>query len=197
MNTHKLDSLSRTRHLMGIALIILAVVAASSVLLLGAVPALAADFKMGVLDPQEVLEKSKAGKRSLDALKEYARTRQKVLASDEEELKTFEKSFKDQEATLNEQQKREKQEQFKGKIQAYQKRAQDFNQDLAAKQKEMVDDYMKRIATATKAVAEKGGFSLVVDKGSEQTLRIVIYNKDTIDLTEQVIKEFDKQNPVK
>jgi len=194
MKTHKLDN--RTRHLMGITLVILAVVAACSVLALGADPALAADFKMGVLDPQEVLEKSKAGKRSLDALKEYARTRQKVLASDEEELKSFEKSFKDQEATLNEQQKREKQEQFKAKIQAYQKRAQDFNQDLAAKQKEMVDDYMKRIATATKTVAEKGGFSLVVDKGSEQTLRIVIYNKDTIDLTEQVIKEFDKLNPV-
>jgi outer membrane protein len=197
MKTHKLNTIAVTRPLLGALLVAVAALAACTVLILGAAPALAADFKMGVLDPQEVLEKSKAGKRSLDALKEYARTRQKVLASDEDELKTFEKSLKDQEATLNEQQKREKQEVFRAKIQAYQKRAQDFNQDLAGKQKEMVDDYMKRIAAATKNVAEKGGFSLVVDKGSEQTLRIVIYNKDTIDITNDVIKEFDRLNPVK
>ena len=58
----------------------------------------------------------------------------------------------------------------------------------------MVDEYMKKIASATKAVAEKGGFALVVDRGSEQTVKIVIYNKDTIDLTDQVIKEFDRAN---
>jgi Outer membrane protein len=53
---------------------------------------------------------------------------------------------------------------------------------------------MKRISSATKTVAEKTGFALVVDKGSEQTVKIVIYNKDTIDITDQVIKEFDRVN---
>ena len=47
---------------------------------------------------------------------------------------------------------------------------------------------------ATQAVADKGGYQLVLDKGSEQTVKIVIFNKDTIDLTEQVIKEFDRTN---
>ena len=37
-------------------------------------------------------------------------------------------------------------------------------------------------------------FADVLDKGSEQTVKIVIFNKDTIDLTEQVIKEFDRTN---
>jgi len=44
------------------------------------------------------------------------------------------------------------------------------------------------------AVADKAGYQLVLDKGSEQTVKIVIFNKDTIDLTEQVIKEFDRTN---
>ncbi|MDE3119421.1 MAG: OmpH family outer membrane protein, partial [Nitrospirota bacterium] len=150
-----------------------------------------------VIDPQEVLEKSKAGKRSLDALKEYARTRQKVLSTDEEELKSLEAKLKEQAPKASDQDKRAMEEQFRAKIQHYQKQAQEFDQDLQSKQKEIVDDYMKRIAVATKAVAERNGYSLVVDKGSEQTLRIVIYNKETIDVTDQVIKEFDKLNPVK
>lgn len=151
-------------------------------------------FKMGVIDPQSVLEKSKAGKKALDGLKEYVSTRQKLLSRDEEELRNTEKSLKESAAKLSEAEKKEKETQFRARIQDYQKRAQEFNQELQGKQKQLVDEYMKKIASATQTVAEKGGFSLIVDKGSEQTVKIVIYNKDTIDITEQVIKEFDRVN---
>ncbi len=151
-------------------------------------------FKMGVVDPQSVLERSKAGKKALDGLKEYVSTRQKLLSRDEEDLRNYEKQLKEQASKLSDAEKKEKEAQFRAKIQEYQKRAQEFNQELQGKQKELVDDYMKKISAATQTVAEKGGFSLVVDKGSEQTVKIVIYNKDTIDLTDQVIKEFDRVN---
>ena len=178
------------------ARLILSAVLAAGGLTLGAVSAgHAADaFKMGVVDPQAVLEKSKAGRRALDGLKDHAASRQKLLSKDEEELKTLEKQVKEQESGLSEAKKRDQQGQFRTKIQDYQKRVQDFNQELAVKQKELVDEYMKKIQVATKAVAEKNGVALVVDKGSDATIKIVIYNKDTIDLTEQVIKEFDKLN---
>lgn len=151
-------------------------------------------FKMGVVDPQAVLEKSKAGRAALDKLKDYATSRQKLLTKDEDDLKGLEKQLKEQEAGLAEAKKRELQGTFRTKVQDYQKKVQDFNQELGVKQKELVDDYMKRIQTATKSVAEKSGISLVVDKGSDQTIKIVIYNKETIELTEQVIKEFDRLN---
>ena len=169
---------------------------AAGILLFTSLPAAQAAeaFKMGVVDPQTVLEKSKAGKKALDGLKEYVSTRQKLLSRDEEELRNTEKTLKEQVAKLSDAEKKEKETQFRAKIQDYQKRAQEFNQELQGKQKELVDDYMKKIGAATQTVAEKGGFSIVVDKGSEQTVKIVIYNKDTIDLTDQVIKEFDRAN---
>ena len=173
----------------------LPLVAAGIILLASLSAAEAAEaFKMGVVDPQAVLEKSKAGKKALDGLKEYVTTRQKLLSGDEEELRSTEKTLKEQIVKLSDTEKKEKETQFRAKVQDYQKRAQEFNQELQGKQKELVDEYMKKIASATKTVAEKGGFSLVVDKGSEQTVKIVIYNKDTIDLTDQVIKEFDRAN---
>lgn len=151
-------------------------------------------FKMGVIDPQAVLEKSKAGKRALDGLREYVSTRQKLLSRDEEELRNAEKTLKETTAKVSESEKKDMETKFRAKIQDYQKRAQEFNQELQGKQKELIDDYMKRIASATQTVAEKGGFQLVLDKGSETTVKIVIYNKDAIDLTDQVIKEFDRVN---
>ncbi len=154
----------------------------------------AESFKMGVVDPQEVLERSKAGRRELDRLREYTAARQRILNNDEQELKKLEEEFKGLEGRLTEEQKQDKQNQFRAKVQDYQRRLQEFNQELAAKQKEMVADYMKKIGAATKTVAVKNGFTLVVDKGSDSTIKIVIYNKDALDLTDEVIAEFDRQN---
>ena len=101
-------------------------------------------FKMGVIDPQAVLEKSKAGKKALDGLKEYVSTRQKLLSRDEEELRNTEKTLKESASKLSEGEKKEKEAQFRTKIQEYQKRAQEFNQELQGKQKEQLLDAVER-----------------------------------------------------
>ena len=176
------------------ALRMLAAASITSLLLFSTSAQAADSFKMGVVDPQTVLEKSKAGKRALEGLKEYVSIRQKLLAKDEEELRNNQKELQEQMAKMSDTEKKEKGEKSQSKLQDYQKRAQEFNQELQRKQKELVDEYMKKIMESTKKIAEKGGFSIVVDKGSEQTVKIVIYNKDTIDLTDQVIKEFDQAN---
>jgi outer membrane protein len=162
-------------------------------------PGYASDsFKIGAVAPQAIFEKSKAGKLALDGLKEYVSAKQKLLAKDDIELRNYEKQIKDQLPKLSETEKKEKEAQLQAKMQDFQKRAQDFNMEIQKKQKDLIDEYMKKISAATKTVAEKGGFSLIVEKGSEPSPegKAVIYssNKDAIDLTEQVIKEFDSSN---
>lgn len=164
---------------------------------LGGWPSIASaaeNFKMGVVDPQVVLEKSKAGRRALAMLKQYAAARQKIIAEDETELRSLEKELKEGEGKLKEAEQQKLQTRFRVKLQSYQRRVQEFNQELAVKQKELVDEYMEKIQGATRKVAERGGYKLVVDKGSDNTIKIVIYHRAAIDLTEKVIKEFDRQN---
>ncbi len=158
------------------------------------VSANAAEFKMGVIDSQAVLEKSKGGKKVIDALNEYAMARQKLLAKDEDDLRGSQKQFQDQASKMSEAEKKEKDIQLQTKFQSYQKRRQEFSVEIQKKNKELLDDYAKKIAATTQTLAEKGGVSLVVEKGSEQIMKIVIYHKDTIDLTEQVVKELDRVN---
>lgn len=164
-------------------------------LVLGLVPRLSAEsIKVGVMDPQTVLERTKAGKRALDGIKEFSASRQKIIAADDDQLKQLERELKSQESSLSEVSKREKQEQFRAKLQNYQKRLQDFNREIQVKQKEMAEEYQKKIDEAAAAVAEHNGYAAVIDKGNEATLRIVIYHHDAIDLTDQVVKEFDRRN---
>ncbi|HEX6949800.1 MAG TPA: OmpH family outer membrane protein [Nitrospira sp.] len=155
--------------------------------------ALGADaMKVGVMDQQLVIERSKAGKRALDELKAYSATRQKIINSDDQELKELEQSI--QEAKLSETAKQEKQTQFQAKLEAYQRRLADFNREIQQKQRETVLEYMKKVQDAAQVVAQREGYVAVIDRGSETAIRIVIYYQHGLDVTDLVVKEFDKQN---
>ena len=156
-------------------------------------PARSADpVKVGVMDQQLVIERSKAGKRALDELKAYQATRQKIINSDDQELKELEGTIQD--GKLSESAKQEKQNQFQSKVEAYQRRLADFNREIQQKQREMVAEYVKKVQDAAQVVAQRDGYVAIIDRGNEQLLRIVIYSQQGLDVTDQVVKEFDKQN---
>jgi len=170
-------------------------VAVGLMMVLQAGPASAAEpFKVGVIQQRVIIEKTKAGKRALDSLKEYQASRQRIIAADDEELKKLEDALKSQESGLSEAAKREKQEQFRGKFENYQRRIQDFNREIQQKQQEVTGEFQKKIDEAVQAVAEKGGFTAVLDEGGVATIQVVLYAHASVNLTDQVVKEFDRRN---
>ncbi len=159
-------------------------------------PALAAkkgSFRVGVIDPQTVIEKSKAGSRALAGLKEHAQARETVMKNDQKELEKLQNELNAASSSLGDEEKKRRQELFGQKFQEWQKRGQEFQAELGQKQKELVQEYMKKIEEATSIVAKRHGFDVVIDKGSENTLKIVLYHRDGLDLTNEVIKEFNKR----
>jgi outer membrane protein len=158
-------------------------------------PAQAADsLKIGVMDQQAVMERSKTGKSALEEIKQYAATRQKIIEADEQELKDLERTLQESLSKLSEADKQEKQEQFRGKVEAYQRRLQDFNREVQQKQRDMVGEYSKRIADVAQIVAQKEGYLAILDTGNEAVLRIVLYHHPGLDVTDLIVKEFDRQS---
>ena len=150
--------------------------------------------KIGVMDQQAVMERSKAGKAALEEIKQYSTARQKIIDADEQELKDLEQSLQGSGNKLSEAAKQEKQEQFRVKVDAYQRRLQDFNREVQQKQRDMIEEYSKRIAEAAQIVAQKEGYLAILDKGNEALLRIVLYHHPGLDVTDVVVKEFDRHH---
>lgn len=160
-----------------------------------ALPVCAADaVKIGVMDQQLVMERTNTGKRALEDMKSYQTARQKILIADEEEIKDLEQSLQDPNGKLSEAAKLEKQEQFRNKLEAYQRRVQDFNREIQQKQLDMVTEFSRKIVGAAQAVAQKEGYLAILDRGNEAAIRIVIYYQPALDVTDLVVKEFDRQN---
>jgi outer membrane protein len=156
-------------------------------------PAGAADtFKVAIIDQQAVIERSAAGKRALEEMKSYSATRQRIIEADDLELKDLEKAAQD--TSLSEEARKEKQEQFRTKLEAYQRRIQEFNREVQEKQRGMIGEYSKKIHDAALTVAQKEGYAAVLDKGNDGAVKIVLYHHPSVDLTDKVVKELDRQH---
>jgi outer membrane protein len=150
--------------------------------------------KVAVIDQQAVMERSKAGKRALEDMKSYSQTRQNIINADDQELKALEQALQDPNSKLSDAAKQEKQEQFRTKLEAYQRRLGEFNREIQQKQREMVAEYSRKIADAAQAVAQKEGYVAILDKGNDAVIRVVIYHQPALDVTDLVVKEFDRRN---
>lgn len=156
------------------------------------VPAGAAELKIGVVEPQKILENTKAGKKVKDKLEEYQKSAQKMLDMDGEELKKIQEDFVKQGSILSPEAKKDKEESLRRKEIEYQRKFQQLNQDFQVKKKELLEEFSKSLEQTVRGIAEKEKISLVVEKSETGPASLVIYSNPSLDLTDRVIKELDR-----
>jgi outer membrane protein len=154
--------------------------------------ALAAEIKIGVIEPQKVLDSTKNGKKIKDSLQEYVKSRQKIIDLEEEELKKMEEDLVKQSAVLSADAKKEKEETFRKRMMEYQRKVGQLNQEVQNRKKEVLEDFNKSLEQIVKAIADREKFSLIVEKGDNGAGALVIYSHPSLDLTDRVIKELDR-----
>ena len=170
---------------------VLVVVAA--VTLAFVLPAGAAELKIGVVEPQKVLDGTKSGKKIKDSLADYVKSRQKIIDMEEEDLKKLEEEVVKQGSVLSAEAKKDKEESFRRKMVEYQRKVSQLNQEVQTKKKEVLDEFNKNLEQVIKGIAEKEKLSLVVEKSDNGAGALVIYYSPSLDLTDRVIKELDSK----
>ncbi len=150
-----------------------------------------AEVKIGVVEPQKILDGTKAGKKIKDSLQEYVKARQKVIDMEEEDLKKMEEDLVKQGAVLSPDAKKDKEEKFRQKMGEYQRKVQQLNQEVQVKKKETLDEFNKGLEQVIRGIADKEKISLIVEKGDSGAGALVIYSHPSLDLTDRVIKELD------
>jgi outer membrane protein len=152
----------------------------------------AADLKIGVIEPQKVLDGTRNGKKIKDSLQEYVKSRQRIIDLEEEELKKMEEDLVKQSAVLSADAKKEKEETFRKRMMEYQRKVGQLNQEVQNKKKEVLEEFNKGLEQIVRGIADKEKLSLVVEKGDNGAGALVVYSHPSLDITDRVIKELDK-----
>jgi outer membrane protein len=151
-----------------------------------------ASTRIGVVDPQRVLGETNAGKKAKDMLASFAKNRQALIELEEKELRRMEEDFMKQGSVLSANAKREREEQFRRRMSEYQQKVTDLNREVQDKQKEVLDGFRDKIETMAGKVAKRLELQAIFDRGRGGP---TLYYDETVDVSAQVIEEFNKTYP--
>lgn len=148
--------------------------------------------KIGLMDPARVLNDSTAGKKAKDSLAAFSRNRQALIEIEEKELRRMEEDFIKQASVLSPAAKNEREQVFRRRMAEYQQKAGELNREVQEKQKDVLEAFRDKVEAVVAKVAKRNGLQVVIDKGKGGP---AIYGDEELDITSQVIEEFNKEYP--
>jgi outer membrane protein len=148
--------------------------------------------RIGLVDPARVLNDSNAGKKAKDSLTSFSKNRQALIEIEEKELRRMEEDFIKQASVLSPAAKNEREQVFRRRMAEYQQKAGELNREVQEKQKDVLEAFRDKVEAVVSKVAKRHGLQVVIDKGKGGP---AIYGAEELDITTQVIEEFNKEYP--
>ncbi|MEO6028148.1 MAG: OmpH family outer membrane protein [Candidatus Binatia bacterium] len=159
-------------------------------LALPALPTVAADFKVGIVDLQRALNESSSGKKAKDQFKGEFEKMQNGLKSEKDSLDRLKEDLDKKSAVLNDDQRKTKMEDFERRRRDLRRKLEDSDAELRKKDQELTGSILKDLAVVIQEIGEREGYTVILENSSSS----VLYGSKSIDITESVIKAFDAKH---
>ena len=142
---------------------------------------------VGYVDMQQVIEKSKVGTKVQEQLRKDFEPKAKPIGEEEQSIREAQKTLAKEAALMSKDQVEKRQAEIKKRIDAFEKSAAPFQQELLKAQKERSREVLEPAQKAVKAVAKQKKLGMIVERNQSG----VVYVDESLDITEEVIKQMD------
>jgi outer membrane protein len=154
---------------------------------------LMANVTVGKVDIQKVLVTIDEGQSVKNKLKDTFEKKQKELKSEEDKIKDQQDKFQKQTAALSDKAKQKKQTEIQESIMKLQQKSMDYQKEMQELEQNYKRPIIDKITKLVEEVSEKAG----VDVTFEVNTTPLVYVKNSKDITDDVIKAYNKQHPAK
>jgi outer membrane protein len=147
------------------------------------------EVKIGIINPQGVLQNSTKGKEVIERLRSVNMSKQKKYEAMQKEIDSLEKEALS--PALNQEARDKKTMDLQNKRTEIKRFAEDAQKDSMAMQQKEFENLQRELMPIIEKIAKDDGFSLVLDLNTSG----VAYFDSSIDITDRVIKAYDAQVP--
>jgi len=155
-------------------------------LALAVTPALA-EFKLGFVNGQRVVNESPQAKRAKQKLEKEFEKRDQELQQLSKRLQSMQENLEKNGVTMAESERRTKERDFNELNRDFQRKQREFREDLNLRQNEEMAAIFERANKVIKQIAEAEKFDLIVQEA--------VYFSPRIDVTDKVIKALSNEAP--
>lgn len=144
---------------------------------------------IGVVDPQQILEKTGQGQRLSDKLQAFMKDRQILVELEQKELRALEDELRAQRTVMSQAARELKEEQFRQKMGAYQQKVTDLNREVQDKQRELQAEFRREVGEIVTQVANDRNLGLVIEHGSSSG---TLFYQESWDISADVIQALNQ-----
>ena len=153
----------------------------------------AAGTKVAFVDVQKILVRSVAGAAAREQLEREKVTMQKEVDNRRVEVEKLRDELEKKGQLLSADARRERQETLERKIRDVRRLVDDLQKELQKKEQELLAKVLHDVSGIIEKLGKDRGYYLIVEKRGAG----VIYNSSDADLTDEVIRAFDREAPAK
>ena len=154
-------------------------------------PLAAQNVKVGVVDLQKFQKNSKAFQRASLVVKKKFDDMQQKLNDERNALGKLDEELKKQSMMLSLDAQEDKKRELEKKRRYYKFIFEDLQQEMKDLEAEATSDVGKELEKIVKKIAEKEGYTLILEK---RTLGMIYFN-DAIEITDRVVETYDATKP--
>ncbi len=145
-----------------------------------------AQGKIGIINLDDALSNSSAGKAALSGLKSKFESREKSIAAQGEDLKKMQDELQKKSVALSQDAMKSKAADFEGKARKYLDDRNKLQQEEQQAQQTVLQPLLSRLQKVVSEYAAKNGFTVILEA------RSVPYYDPSLDVTAAVQAQFDK-----
>jgi outer membrane protein len=151
-------------------------------------PALAKDVKIGVIDLQDVLEKSDPGQKAIDELKGEFKDVKSKLDKKKQAIDELKQQIQKQSLMLSQEAQMDKEMEYRQKVRDFQDLYKSYQQKMKLKEKKLREPIIDELVKVVKDYGQEHGYTVILDKRNSG----VIFNADAVEITNTIIVQLNK-----
>ena len=143
--------------------------------------------KIGVVNFQEILEKSDAGKMATDEINKRGKEMEESLKKKGEEIDAIKNKLEREALVMSKEMREEKEREIRISINDFKTLKNKYMADFKQHEARLVRDIQKELMEIVAEMGKKEGFLIIFEKREAG----VMYSPDTIDITDRLIQRYN------
>ena len=138
-------------------------------------------IKIGFIDIQRVVQESQAGKRAKERFQAQVKKAEADIVKERQELDRMKSDLEKKGPLLKEEERRNLEAEFQKRSVTLQRTMTDYQQELQAKNNQLMSDILKELEAIVNEVGKADKFTLILERSQ------ILYSDQGIDITSKVI----------
>ena len=159
--------------------------------LLLASSAVAQDIKLGYVDLQRALNESESGKRAKDRFKKEVDRLQVSLQKQKSELEGLKEQLDKKSLVMKEDERRNLEKDYQKRLRDFERSYKDSQGELQQQDNELTAELLRELQKVIEEYGKARSYTMILERSSSS----VLYGAENVDLTEDIIAEYNKRRP--